>query len=421
MATNYWLGTADRVSQVSSATITGYDVTTTYKVTIGGVTISQIGTGGTANATAIALVTLLAASIHPYISMITWSAPGSGVITGTVKSSNAGVPFTATSSVSGGTGTFGAFSTTTANAGPSTVDTAANWSLGAAPANGDDVVIKDSSNPIYYGLDQNAVTLNSLRIEKTFTGALGLNRSVFATTYNGSTNTSYTEYKDTYFRIKVNGDVRLGDSNGIGAASGSGRIMLDLSSQACNVYILGTATSSSDNSRPVVRLKMNSASTIVNVASAPGGVGIATDTPGETSTLSKVVITDVSALSRVVLGEGVTITSTQQMGGFVLARCPITTANLYKSSAMQTEGTGAVTTINQFDFSYVISNSSGTITTLNLNGGTFDALQSRVARTISSLVWGQLKQSNFLGDSAYLTVSAKTFPTSEPYKIVIEV
>lgn len=107
------------MAQVSTAVITAYDTATTYKVTIGGVVVSVVGQGGTTATTATALRTALNASTHPYFAAITWSGSGSD-ITGTADT--AGVPFIATSSVTAGTGTFSAFSTTTASAGPNDLE-----------------------------------------------------------------------------------------------------------------------------------------------------------------------------------------------------------------------------------------------------------------------------------------------------------
>lgn len=90
--------------QSSTITITGYDTATTYKVTIGGVDVTQVGTGGNAAMTAQALTTALNNSVDAGFAAITWSSTGA-VITG--KADAGGVSFTATTSVTGGAGTIG--------------------------------------------------------------------------------------------------------------------------------------------------------------------------------------------------------------------------------------------------------------------------------------------------------------------------
>lgn len=96
---------AAHLKQVSTMTITAYDTATTYKVTIGGADVTQVGTGGTTTTTATALKDALNASVNANFTPITWTSSGA-VITGT--SDAPGVPYTPTTSVTGGTGTFAA-------------------------------------------------------------------------------------------------------------------------------------------------------------------------------------------------------------------------------------------------------------------------------------------------------------------------
>jgi len=110
-----FLVTLDDTSEVSSAarnlkhtytmTITAYDAATTYKVTIGGADVTQVGTGGTTTTTATALTTALNGSTNSNFTPITWTS-AANVITGTHDTE--GVSYTPTTSVSGGAGTFGA-------------------------------------------------------------------------------------------------------------------------------------------------------------------------------------------------------------------------------------------------------------------------------------------------------------------------
>lgn len=93
------------VRQVSTFTITAYDAATTYKITIGGFDVTQVGTGGTAAMTAQAFATALNDSVNANFTPITWSSSGA-VITG--KADVGGVAFTPTTSVTGGAGTIGA-------------------------------------------------------------------------------------------------------------------------------------------------------------------------------------------------------------------------------------------------------------------------------------------------------------------------
>ena len=101
MATKYWLGVADAVAQVGTASIDSVDGTpanNTFTVTIGGVAISAVGDTDVAT-TATALRASLNASTHPYFAAITWSG-GTGDIIGTADT--AGAPFVAALTVNFG-------------------------------------------------------------------------------------------------------------------------------------------------------------------------------------------------------------------------------------------------------------------------------------------------------------------------------
>lgn len=53
---------AAHLNHTYTMTVTAYDAATTYRVTIGGVDVDQVGTGGTTTTTAVALTTALNAS-----------------------------------------------------------------------------------------------------------------------------------------------------------------------------------------------------------------------------------------------------------------------------------------------------------------------------------------------------------------------
>jgi hypothetical protein len=170
MATNRWRGDAAPVAQVSAVTVTADDNTTTYKITINGKVVSVVGSGAGVNTTAANLKAQLIASTIPEFLEVTWTVVAA-TISGTAIV--AGKPFTFTATVSGGAGSFGAVSTPTASSGPNDWSVAGNWTTNAIPANADDTYI-DVPIPIYYGLDQHTVALNSLTLGPTFTPALGL-------------------------------------------------------------------------------------------------------------------------------------------------------------------------------------------------------------------------------------------------------
>lgn len=404
MATIYWEGQATAVAQVASSSIDSVDATpanNTFTVTIGGVAISQAGTTN-ANTTAVALVALLNASTHPYFSAITWTAPGSGVIRGTADT--AGVPFEAALTVTGGgSGTVTDFSDDTASSGPNDWSTADNWSGGAVPVNSDIVIIKDGAVNIFWGLDNNGVSLTRLEIHKTYTGRIGLNYSEFTTDGTGTTDSSAPEYRDVYLKIGTS-TCYIGDQYGPGTPNGSQRICLDLHTVACQCTVYSTSTGSSETNRPCVRLKANSSSTDIFIRGGSGGVGIASEVPGETSTIGDISISGSSA--RVFVSSGVTLTNIYQVLGesFVLAAATITSINV-EGGLITLEGDYTITTLNLNGGEVICNNiktAGNAITTANLNGGLLDGSQSSESRTWATI---NLNKGGSFSKSSAITIT----------------
>lgn len=381
MATKYWRGDAVAVKQVSTVTITGNDVATTYKVTIGNHTVSVVGNAGGATSTAADLKAALAASTHPYFTAVVWTQAGA-IVTGTAAT--AGVPFVFTASVTGGAGTISQ-ATTTASSGPNDWSTAANWSDGIVPASTDTVYFQDNSVNVAWGLAQSAVTLAKLVVKKSYTGRIGLDYRAFATSADGATtDASKVEYRDVYLAISAT-IVELGEKPGSGSPAGSGRIMLDLGANASTITVYDTASTPSETGRSAVRLKCNHASTDLYVRLAPGGVGIASEVPGETSTLRKVSISDEGAQTRVQLSSGVTLTTWEQLGGnnALNAAGTIASATVW-GGVLTTEGDYTVTTGQTYGGTWNANHkktAGNAFTTLNLDGGTVDGTGSKEART----------------------------------------
>ena len=406
---------APAVKQVSACTVTVSDVLTTYTITIGGVSVSYIG-GGSATANATGLAAAAAASTHPYFTAVVWTS-NVAIVTGTALI--AGAPFVFTTSVSGGAGTISGMSTSVVSAGPSDWSTAANWSLGAVPVSTDAVVIQDVSQNISYGLAQSGVTLASLTVMKSFTGFIGQDRTNFTTDGNGATNsaTRANEYRPIYLAISAT-VCTLGANYGAATPNGSQRILIDLGSNVSTIEVLGTASSAETGRAASIRLKCNHASTALYVRSAPGGVCVAMDAPGETSTLSLISVSDVTTGSKVYSGLGVTLTTWTQNGGQNLLQAAATVTTITKNGGtLQTEGTFAVTTWND-NAGSSIPNSTGTIGTYNLSGGTADFSQSNRARTVTTMV--PLKGSTLKHpDTGVLTITTLTLPAATPFQMAL--
>lgn len=371
MTTLRWQGGAPAVAQVSSATITGYDATTTYTITIGNATVSVLGTGGTATTTAVALLAALQASTIPQFLEVAWTNPSGAIITGTAVT--AGVPFTATSSVSGGSGTFGSFSTSVTSSGPNDWSTAANWSTGAVPVSSDTVYIDQTNYDVFYGLAQSSVTLTALIIGANFesgtngTGTIGLPK----TNTGAATGVSaYPEYRPDYLAI---GATTL--SIGYGNGTGSGRIKINTGSAQTALTQYTSANGIETDLEAVLWKGTHASNTVVIIDGSFAAAGYG----GESATIATCQVVG----GTVRLGAGCTLTTVSQNDGTATVNSSFTTLT-QQGGTMVCVGTGTATTINAYGGT-VAYQSNGTITTLQIgSGGTFDKSGDMRALTITN-------------------------------------
>lgn len=414
MATIRWTGKSVAVAQVDDGSITAYDAASTYKITINGVEVSSTA-AGSANLAAAALVAAAGASTHPYFSSVSWSNPSAANITATAGT--AGVPFTATLSVTGGTGTVSNFSNTTASSGPNHWDDADNWEGGVLPGAGDDVVIENSDSQINYGLDTITAALTSITVLRTFTGRIGLDSVKFSL---GGTVTSAdaVEYREDYLKVDVT-TINLGQQIGPGTPAGSARIKINnTKAGASTLTVHGTANAASESFLPAVRYVAANASADVTVLSAPGGVGVGKDFNGETATVGDITFRAQNASDRMYVGSGVTYTNYEQFGGQAIIDAAATvTAVDVSGGSLEMNGDYTVTTLNN-DGGEIVDNhlksAGNAITTLNNNSGTFDLNQSNDARTVATLNQG--RDATLIIDPNVVTVTTFNRP-SDPYQM----
>lgn len=410
MADIKFLGAADAIAQVDTIQILTFDAATTYKVTIGGDVVSVLGDTDV-NTTATNLQLALAASINPYFSSMTWTVL-TDTITGTAKS--AGDPFTAVSSVTGGTGTIGAVTSVTASSGPNDWNVGRNFDGGVVPTTGDNVIIENSSISITHGLDQSAVTLASLTITKDYAGRIGLKEHSFATNSNGSTSTNVkNEYREQYLKISAT-VLSIGENFTNRAQSGSAMLKIDLGTIVSTVTVHDTASSSFEVGKPSVQLLGVNVSNKLIVIKCPGNVGIAVS-GFEVSTFASVEIGSEAGNTGVTLGDGVTITTWLQKSGshFLNAAATITTVDVL-GGTLTTDGDYIITTLNiNGDATLFLNhlNASPVITTLNyLGAATVDVTRSSKARTITNL--NTVKGAVLKADNTKLTITNLALPTN---------
>lgn len=387
MATRYWLGRALARAQVVTITVTAYDAATTYKVTINTKVVSVVGSTNTAT-TASNLQTALAASDAPEFQEITWSV-SSSTITGTANT--AGTPFTASSSVSGGTGTIGSVTTTIENSSPSDINDANNWSGGAVPITGDSIVLENSSVPLLWNLDAlSAVDITAFTVYSTFTGAIGL------ATY---TDTGYYQYRPTTLLMQTCTTLTIYQSSGLAPASQK----FDVGSTECALTVFGQGSGASIG-QEVLWWVGTHASNTVNVNG--GSVAIAA-LASDTATVATIKGVNGGTIN---CGAGLAaVTTLSATNCNVDISSNVTTMTLDGSSMTITCRNTMTVGTWTFSAGSAVYLSSGTVTTLTLGSQTspasIDYSQDRRARTITNLV-NAYAGSNFNDPDSTVTMSA---------------
>lgn len=379
MATKTWEPKALAVAQVSTVQVTAFDVTTTYDLVVNGVTVASTIGVTDADGTAAALAAAWEASTHPYTTGVTaTSATDTVTLTGTAE-----IPFTVTSVDTGGAGTIGSVSETTAATGPHTLDEPINWSGEALPVNDDVLVFRDSDSNVAWGLDGLSTTGHLLQVNQSYTGLIGLDWRGVATSADGAViDPDAVEYRPIYLQLDC-ARIEIGEHSGIADPGGSQRCMIDNDrGSASQTVIFNTNTTSTENGKPPVRLKAAHADADIDVRS--GVVGLAVDVPGETSTFGDVIV----AAGQVISGDGVTLTNWTQNGGNNQININVATLTLalVRGGSLVIDGDQAITDLQISGSGRVVSNTTGTITDVtHVNSGGFvDYTKSGETRTITN-------------------------------------
>jgi hypothetical protein len=253
----------------------------------------------------------------------------------------------------------------------------ANWTksdgtTGTAPTTADDAFIQaipGSALANIAAADMHTVVLNSLTISQSYTGTIG-----------GAGTGGYWQIAATTWTI---GTIAGGINPG-----GSGRIKIDFGTNQFTGTVISTAGASTDTNQEPVRIKGTHASNKLSVLS--GTVGVATNQPGETSTLSEIDVVGNTATGTSPtcnLSSGVTWTTAYCAGGGTLATNSGGTTLDCAGGTVTCNGTALVTTVtNSGTIYFNVTPASGScITTLNnLNGGTVDFSGGPAARTVGT-------------------------------------
>ncbi len=384
MATVIWKGDAAPVAQATLCTVGGtIEADQNFTITIGSKSLNVVAGATTAAAVVANIVAAwnaLTPTAYPEFAGIDIedNADGSFTLSGTP-----GVPFTVTLATTEADGspsdseTFTQATPTTAT-GPAFWSEPHNWSTGAVPVNGDDVVLQNSSAGILYGLDQHTVTLASLAIDQSFSGTIGLPRTAVA---------GFVEYRDTYLRINAT-SVAIG----AGAGPGSGRIKLDTGSAQTTIRVHNSGNPSESGVKSIL-WKGTHASNAVTVNK---GSFAAAAFAGETATIATLkegFRANVAGDCDVLLGAGCTLTSITKTGGNLEINSSLTTLVHTAGEAEIVAGTPGTLTITggvvryktggtytqatvasggELDFRHDLQPRTGTNTTLRSGGALRD-------------------------------------------------
>jgi len=222
-------GSGSPVNEVQTVTLTGTPSGGTFTLTYDGQTTGTIAYNASAATVTNALEAL--SNIGSGDVAVTGSAGGPWTVTFTGALAGTNVPqMTADgSSLTGGSGETLNVTTEVASAGPNHWDTALNWLPEGVPENGDDVRFELGNVNCLYGLNQSAVTLDSLHVSMRYSGQIGLPR------LNGD----YLEYRPTELAIGAT-EILIGHGDG----SGPSKVAINTGSVQTSVEVRDSGGSS---------------------------------------------------------------------------------------------------------------------------------------------------------------------------------
>ncbi len=378
MADCRWTGNAQPVTQITTVAVSGLWTTgDTVAITAGGkslVVTLGADTGNDDVVAAIVAAVNASSATDGLVNDETRNAGGQQIAELTeVTASGATSPVTFTARTAGNpftigvavtaasTGNLGSPVEATAATGPHHAGNGANWSTGAAPADGDHVIIDGGDVDILYDLDQSDITPASITITQGYSGNIGLpvlNQDAPASPYR--------EYRPLALMYGNNADAgNIAVDIGQGAGNGSGRIKLDFGDgrYTANIYNSGQRA---EVDTPSILVAGSHASNELNVLK--GDVGVAFF-GGQTATLATVRTSFVENQAgdvALVLGEGVSLTALSASGGEVMLQSATTSLDIDGATVHVLGGTHAAVRVDAGSLFY---RSTGTLTELHVSGG----------------------------------------------------
>jgi hypothetical protein len=368
MATKYWVGRAASVTQITKVVFSSIVSTNTYSVTINGKTVSAVAASTSLGDLIDALVNAWNSSAEPEHREMVAARREDPTLSGLqLTGTNPGVPSTVTAAATTGTATV---TQPAVASGPNFWNVAGNWLGGTLPAAADDIVVRDSSVSILYGLtDTNNYA--SLKIESSFTGTVGL----------PDTNAvGYPEYRTTMLTLGTGSAIVVDLGYGVGAFSG--RIRLDV--QGSNVTYTVSGAGSNFGAAFPFELRNPGAGSTVRVYA--GGVLVNSSTTGTVAALDVIQRDTVAAAPQVSIMPEITCTTIEVYGGTLLLEGSATTLIARERAQVTVARSAAVATVKVSSQARINWDSSGGITTkLHVEqAGTIDFGRVGTSKTVAA-------------------------------------
>ena len=345
MSTVRWVGKALKQAQVNTITPANVGVGNIFNTIINGKTIPFTATAGTvANVTAGAVTENQdAAANNGEFGEVTWEDSTTLV---TATASEAGKPFTQTSSASGGTATF-TTATTVANSSPNDANDAVNYDGGALPISNDTLNLDTNGIDLLWNLGSlSAVTLTAMNRRFDFTGKIGLPE------YD---TTGYFQYRATEFAISAT--TALIEQP---ASDEAEHIKLNFGAAQTALTVKGEGGGSIGSEQ--LWWRGTHASNVVNLMNASMACALK-------SSQTAVIATLTAEGSTFRGGTGVTLTTINALDStFDLSSNVATFTQRGDASELTCHGTMTMTTLNAYA-GKVVHKGTGTITTLALGAG----------------------------------------------------
>jgi len=390
MATRRWLGRAVDLADRWTFTVANTWATNdTATLTINGKDL-VLTVGATATTAGVAAAIVAMVNGAAAVGTEGRSALGSEVgewsrITASVSSSTVtltaddkGVPFTVSVAEStAGSGTLDSLTNATVATGKHFFSNADNWTGDTVPVD-DDVIVFDSGDvDCKYGLSP-AIQPAGVIITQGYEGTIGL----------PEVNTDdpalpYDEYRTKYLTFDDN-SVNCAYTIGEGAGPGSGRIRIDAGAGQSTFNVRNTGTRLETNT-PALLLLGTHASNELNVQKGDVAAAFFDGEAATLATLRVGYLESIDGDSRVVCGDGVTLSSctVTQSGGELTIESATGSGTIQQLAGTLTVLAGAHASIIHAGTVYY--RSTGTLSALKtMGGGVFDLRRDNRGRTISA-------------------------------------